>query len=71
MTALLEKAMADASKLSEEMQDLIASRILDTIEDEQWASVTPEKRNLLQRMADEAIEEHRRGETIPLDDLLK
>ena len=52
-------------------QDAIASQILDTLADEEgWKRRFVEKRDVIRRMAREAIEEDERGETLPLDDLL-
>ena len=71
MTQLLEKALQKVGVLSEEEQNAIASQILETLEDEEaWQrklSSHPEK---LRRLASEALEEHRRGESHPLDEIL-
>ena len=71
MTGLLEEALRRVASLAPEEQDAIASQILETLDDEEaWARSFREKPDLLQRLAQEAIEEHRRGETRPLDELL-
>ena len=52
-------------------QDAIASQILASLADEEaWRKRFSEKREIVRRMAREALEEDARGETLPLDDLL-
>ena len=52
-------------------QDAIASQILASLTDEEaWKKRFAEKRDVIRRMAREALEEDERGETLPLDDLL-
>jgi hypothetical protein len=71
MSTLLEKALEKVVALPQDEQDAIASQILDTIADESaWKARFAEKRNVIRRMAREAIEEDDRGETLPMDDLL-
>ncbi len=71
MTGLLEKALERVEALSREEQDAIASQILETLEDEEsWARKFREKPELLRSLARAAIEEHRRGETRPLNELI-
>lgn len=71
MTGLLEKALRRVESLSPEEQDAIASQILDDIDDEAgWAARFREKAGSLRSLAHEATNEHRRGETHPLDDLI-
>ena len=71
MTELLEKALRKVAALPQEEQDAIASQIIETLQDEAaWKEKlarTPEK---LRRLAEEAQEEHHRGNTRPLDELL-
>lgn len=70
MTKLLEKALEKVSKLPQDEQDAIASQILAELDDEAaWAKQFDATRAKLDRLADEALEEDRRGETQPLDDL--
>jgi hypothetical protein len=70
MTGLLEEAPRRVESLSREEQDAIASQIMETLDDEEaWARSFREKPAALQSMAREALEEHRRGETRPLDEL--
>jgi len=71
MTGLLEEALRRVESLSPEEQDAIASQIIETLEDEEaWARRFRENPSILRALAREALEEHRRGETRPLDELL-
>ena len=72
MTARLEEALKRVASLSAEVQDAIASQIIETLDDEEaWARSFRERPELLRSLAREALEEHRRGETRPLDELLR
>ena len=68
MTTLLEQAFAEASKLPEAEQDVIASRLLAELSAEdafdRAIAQSPEK---LAQFATEALEEHRAGRTQELD----
>jgi hypothetical protein len=71
MSTLLEKALEKVVALTQDEQDAIASQILDSLADEDaWKKRFAEKRDVIRRMAREAIDEDERGETAPLDDLL-
>lgn len=71
MSTLLEKALEKVIALPQDEQDAIASQILAAIADENdWKARFAEKRDVIRRMAREAIEEDKRGETLPMDDLL-
>lgn len=71
MSTLLEKALEKVVALPEEDQDAIASQILASLADEDaWKKRFAQKRAVICRMAQEALEEDQRGETLPLDDLL-
>jgi hypothetical protein len=71
MTKLLEKALEKISALPGDEQDAIASQILAELEDEAaWAKRFAAPGGKLRRLADEAVKEHRNGESRPLDDLL-
>ncbi|SPF56850.1 conserved hypothetical protein [Candidatus Sulfopaludibacter sp. SbA4] len=71
MSTLLEKALEKVVTLPQEEQDAIASQILASLADEDaWKTRFAEKREVIRRMAREALEEDARGETLPLDDLL-
>ncbi len=67
MTGLLEKALQRVEALSREEQDAMASQILETLDDEQaWSRQFRDNPEVLRSLAQEALEEHRRGETRPL-----
>jgi ElaB/YqjD/DUF883 family membrane-anchored ribosome-binding protein len=71
MSTLLEEALRKVGALPPEEQDAIASQILDSLEDEEeWKRQLEQKRDVVARMAREAVEEDERGETRPLDELL-
>ena len=71
MSTLIEEAWKKLSALPPEQQDAIATRILGTLADEEaWERFFASKRSEFERMAAEALEEHRRGLTRPLDELL-
>ena len=71
MSALLEKALEKISALPPDEQDAIASQILTSLADEEaWKKRFVEKRDVIRRMAREALREDEKGETLPLADLL-
>ena len=71
MSTLLEKAMEKVSALPPDEQDAIASQILASLADEEaWKQRFAEKRDVIRRMAREALHEDERGETLPPHDLL-
>jgi hypothetical protein len=72
MTELLEHAFAEVQKFPAEVQDAIAARILDDLEDErQWealfAATTDEQWH---RMAEMVRRDIRAGNVAPLDDVI-
>ncbi len=70
MSALLEKAFEKLQSLPPEEQDSMAAQILAELEDERaWKERFASKRDLIRRMAHEALDEDARGETLPLSDL--
>lgn len=71
MTALLEKAFEKAQGLPDEEQDAIAAQILASIESEVACQARfAAKRSILERMAQEAVEQDRQGLTLDLDELI-
>ena len=71
MSTLLEKALAKVSALPEDEQDAIAAEILSSMADEEaWKRKFAEKRDVIRRMAQEALNEDEQGRTLPLDDLI-
>jgi hypothetical protein len=71
MSTLLEKAIEKVGALPADEQDAIASQILESLADEEaWKTRLAGKRDVIRRLAEEALAEDQRGETIPLDNLL-
>ena len=71
MPTLLEMALEKVGVLPQDEQDAIAAQILDSLADEErWRKRFAEKRDVIRRMAQEALDEDARGETVPMDDLL-
>jgi len=65
MSSLLEKALEKVGALPPEEQDAIASQILASLADEEaWKRRFAEKREVIRRMAQEALAEDERGETL-------
>jgi len=72
MTGLLEEAIRRLQSLPTEEQDAIASQIIETLGDENgWAERFQRTPTLVGKLAEEAVEEHQRGETLPIDELMK
>ena len=70
MTKLLEKAFAEAAKLSQEEQDAVATLLLEELASERrWNEAFAKSQDKLAALADEALAEFDRGETKPLSDL--
>ena len=68
MTKLLEKAFREASKLSESEQNAFAERLLAELRSEaRWEKAFAGSQDVLEALADEALNEKRRGKTVPLD----
>jgi phosphopantothenate synthetase len=68
MTRALKKAFEAASRLSDRDQDELAAAIIEEMHaDERWEAAFARSQDALERLADEALEEHRAGRTEPLD----
>ena len=68
MTKLLEKAFAEATKLSKKEQDHLAEWVLAELAAEQrWDEAFRQSGDPLSRLAGQALNEHRKGRTRPLD----
>lgn len=68
MTQLFEKAIAEASKLSDAEQDRIARWLLSEIEsDLRWEETFSASADKLSGLASQALREHRDGKTRRLD----
>ena len=67
MTDLLEKALKQVSKLPPAEQDAVAAILLEELaSEERWAALFEKSEDLLEKLADEALAEHRAGLTKPL-----
>ncbi len=68
MSKLLERAMKKAGRLPDAEQDAIATIILEELEDEaRWEQAFSKSQDALAKLAAEAMEEDRNGETKELD----
>lgn len=68
MTQLLEKAFTEVSKLPKREQDSFAAWILEEIASEhRWEENFAKSQDLLEKLAEEALNEHRAGKTVALD----
>ena len=69
MTKLLADAFKAASLLPKEEQDAIAIAVLAEVggSDDEWDDRFAQSRSTIERLADEALAAHRRGESKPLD----
>ncbi len=68
MTELLKQAFAKASELPQNEQDALAKWILEELESERrWEETFAQSHAALAGLADEALAEHRAGQTEPLD----
>ncbi|MEA2345038.1 MAG: hypothetical protein QOF63_3207 [Thermoanaerobaculia bacterium] len=68
MSKLLDEAYALAKKLPEEEQEAIGAELLAEIEDiRRWDELLAQPSEVIERMADRALEHHRLGLTLPLD----
>ena len=68
MTRLLKKAFEKTSALPAREQDAIGGWLLKELEsEERWAKLFADSQDALSKLAGEALEEHRRGETADLD----
>jgi hypothetical protein len=68
MTKLLEKAFKKASELPEAEQNALAKWLLEELESEKkWEKQFAESEDVLDRLADEAVETHKKGKTTKMD----
>jgi primosomal protein N' len=67
-TKLLEKAFAEASKLTEQQQEALAAWILEELTSERrWEKAFASSSDALAQLADEGLVEYREGRTQELD----
>ena len=68
MTKLLEQAIAKIKNLPDNEQDIIATIIIEEIEDEiKWEKAFADSQDILAKLAAEAMTEYRAGKTQELD----
>ena len=68
MTKLLKKAFEEASKLPELEQNVLAKKLLnELLSEKKWEKAFADSEDILSRLADEAVEEHKQKKTKPLD----
>jgi hypothetical protein len=68
MTEKLKKAFEAAAKLSPAAQDALAAAILEEVAVEGlWEASFARNPDALERLANEALEDHRAGRSTPLD----
>lgn len=70
MTQALSAAVATAAQLPEEEQDALAAILLEEMESEdRWSALFSDSQNLLERMANEAIQDFQAGRVQPTDQM--
>jgi hypothetical protein len=68
MTKLLENAFKKASKLPDVEQNALAKWLLEELEAQRgWDKRFAESEDVLDRLAGETLEAHRKGKTKPMD----
>lgn len=67
-TQLLERAFAEAAKLPDRDQDALAALVMEELESEKkWDNAFANSQDVLAEMAEQALAEHKKGETRPLN----
>lgn len=67
-TQLLERAFAEAAKLPSHDQDALAALVMEELKSEKkWDDAFAGSQDMLAQMAEQALAEHKKGETRPLD----
>jgi hypothetical protein len=70
MTQAWSAAVATAALLPEEEQDVLAAILLEEMEsEERWSALFADSQNLLERLANEAIQDVQAGRVEPIDQL--
>ncbi len=70
MTQALSAAVASAAKLPEEEQNVLAAILLEEMEsEERWSALFSGSQNLLEQMANAAIQDFQAGRVQPIDEL--
>jgi hypothetical protein len=67
MTQLLDQAFKELAKLPPSEQDAVAAALLAELSSEKrWSELFDQSQDLLGKLADEALTEHRTGKTRPM-----
>jgi len=67
MTQLLEKALNEVAKLPPSEQDALAAILLEELASEKkWSELFAQSQDVLAKLAEEALAEHRAGKSTPL-----
>ena len=67
MTQLLDQAFKEIAKLPPSEQDALAAALLAELASEKrWSALFDQSQDLLDKLADEALAEHRAGKTQPM-----
>ena len=67
-TQLLQRAFAEAAKLPDRDQDALAALMMEELESEKkWDDAFANSQDMLAQMAEQALAEHKKGETRLLD----
>ena len=68
MTRLLERAFKEASKLPDVEQNALAKWVIEELKAEnKWERSFAASEDMLDKLADEALDEHKHGKTKPLN----
>jgi len=64
MTRLLTKAFEEASRLPDKLQDELAEKLLEDLEgEEKWDATLASSLDVLDKLADKALEDYEAGRT--------
>jgi len=70
MTQALSAAVATAAQLPEDEQNALAAILLEEMEsEERWGALFADSQNLLERMANEVMQDFEAGRVHPIDQL--
>lgn len=68
MTQLLEKVITEVAKLPDVEQNALAEWLLRELSSERtWEKAFAESEETLEKLAEEALKQHKQGKTKPLD----
>jgi len=71
MSNLLDEAYAAAKELPQEAQEAIGAVLLAEMDaHRRWDDLLAQPSNVIERMADQALDHLRQGRTVPLDEFL-